>query len=317
MKHLGLVGRITHRSRLSALWCAWALLIAAPAHAEDPTSIADDLFNAGRAAYQRGEFSAAGRAFDEAGRKAPRSQTSYNAGVAWEAAGDAVRAANAFKAALTLGGLPANLAQDAEQRRARLAMPLGEISVEGPAGVSVEVAGLRDNLPFSTYEPPGNYAVSIEYAGGSREVREVRVEPGQIARLLVSEPASALPTRSAGVASPVAAPPVAHREPTRGAGFHTTAGIAALGVAGIASGAGLALGIRGLAARDRFDASGHTDADARSAALSLRTGANVALGAALLFSIGGVVLLFERPHRASATGFVGVGPSSLTLGGIF
>lgn len=286
-----------------------ACLVAGRAHAQDPTRVADDLFNAGSAAYQRGEFSAAARAFDEAERRAPRAETSYNAGIAWEAAGDARQAANALRVALDTGQLPERLASDAQARLTRLSAPFAELRVLAPAGTTVEIPGLlRETAPIFSYVDPGTYRLEVQYATGEHETRSVQVDQGQPAEVRFSGPAPA-PPPPPRVAPVVPTPPrQAHTS------WQTVVGITALGTAGVAAGTGLALGVRGLAARDRFDESGHLDANARNQALSLRTEANLAFAGALVFSALGVVLLVEAPRETRASAYLRVGPSSLELG---
>jgi len=281
-------------------------LLSSVAHAEDPTRAADDLFHAATAAYQRGEYSAAARAFDEAQRRAPRAETSYNAGIAWEAAGDLLRAANAFRVALATGPLPERLESDARARHARLAAPFAELDIDGPPSATVEISGvLRDHPPIATYIEPGSYRVSIEYALGKPESRSIVLEKGRKSSLIFREPPAPQPS------APKAAPTAASTS------WQLVMGITALGAAGIGAGTGLALGARGLTARDRFNESGHTDAGARDQALSLRTDADIAFGAALACSAVGVVLLLERPHNPATAATLRIGPGSLTFGSRF
>ncbi len=290
--------------------CFGATLFTTPLLAENPARIAEDLFNAARAAYQRGEFSAAARAFEEAGRRVPRPETSYNAGLAWEAGGEPLRAANALRAALDAEGLVEALAQDAERRLARLAMPFGLIRLSGPKTATAELPGVQtERLPFASFAEPGAHTLTITYAHGQRELRRVVVVQGHTLTLVFSEPADALPASHAETASP----PVASAS-----SWQLVTGIVALGAAGVAAGAGVALGVRGLSARDDFEASGRKDPQSRQEALSLRTYANVAFGSALACSLAGVVLLSQAPvSRRAASAFVTVSPSSVTLRGRF
>ena len=54
-------------------------------------------------------------------------------------------------------------------------------------------------------------------------------------------------------------------------------------------------GLRALAARDDFNASGYTDADARGRASDLRLATNVLWGGATLAGATGLVLLLTAP----------------------
>lgn len=286
---------------VGALLLALSLAHAHVSRADDATYAAENLFKSGAAAYQRGDYSAAGVAFDEAARHAPRAETSYNAGLAWEAAGEPLRAANAFHTALTAGALPEKLERDARERLDRLAAPFALLDITGPAGTVVQMEGaFREALPSQRYVIPGTHELEIEYPRGERETRAIVLARGANSKLELHAPA-APPKRL----------PEAVTAPSRS--WQLPLGVVALGVAGVSAGTGVALGARGLNARDRFDASGRTDADARNQALSLRTYADIAFGGALLFSGIGIVLLLDRPHADSASTRVGIGPGALSL----
>jgi tetratricopeptide (TPR) repeat protein len=276
------------------------LLLGRHALAQESTRVAEDFFKAGTAAYRRGDYSAAAREFEEAARRAPHAATSYNAGVAWQLAGDPLRAANALRLALESPGLPKDLEEDARTRHAELAPQFGEVSISGPTDALVEVPGLaRDHPPLRTYAVPGTLRISIEYASGRRDERNIGVERARTVQLAFAD-------------EPRKAPPLP--SPSSSSSSRTVTGIALLGAGGISAGAGIVLGVRGLAARNRFDDSGHTDADARDEALSLRNYANVAFAGALVLSTIGTVILVVKPTSSTQAAFFTVGPGFVGLG---
>ncbi|MEJ7733696.1 MAG: hypothetical protein WKG00_31435, partial [Polyangiaceae bacterium] len=79
---------------LIAGWCA-----PCAAHAGDST-VADDFFRAGSAAYARRDYRAAAAAFDAADREAPHAAAKYNAARAAAPAAAPARAADALQRAL-------------------------------------------------------------------------------------------------------------------------------------------------------------------------------------------------------------------------
>jgi hypothetical protein len=95
------------------------------------------------------------------------------------------------------------------------------------------------------------------------------------------------------------APPLVAFEPARSPDPQRTIGWVTAGT-GVALGVVTAvLGFSALAARDRFEASGYTDPDARADASALRTWTNVTLVAAAVCVIGGVALALTAPKYSS------------------
>lgn len=286
------------------------LVFSASARADEATRVADDLFNAASAAYQRGDYSAAARAFEEAGRRAPRPETSYNAGIAWEAAGDALRAANAFRAALALGPLPDALAADARERHARLAAQFAELHVVGPPEATIEIRGLfHEHPPLVTYVPPGAYQLELERVGGERERRALTLAAGELSEVHFEAPPVHRPEPRPIRQSPPASP--------KSVESVSVVGLIVLGSAGLATGAGVALGLRGLSARDRFDRSGHRDADARAEAISMRTAADLSFAGALALGAIGVVLLVKHHAEPPSSAWLSISPAALSFAGNF
>src|SRR5215208_164770 len=74
----------------------------------------------------------------------------------------------------------------------------------------------------------------------------------------------------------------------------------------------IVLGLSAVSARDDFDASGRSDAEARDRAVTLRTWTNVAWGAAAATAATGAVLLLSaRGGPARASSDLALGPASL------
>jgi len=249
----------------------------------DETRTAAELFRAGSTAFERGEYRAAALAYEEADRRLPHPMTLCNAGFAWDAAGEKARAADAFHGAILRGGLAEPQASNAARRLAELERELAaiEVTVAGGGDVTVEHA-VRRPAPVRIHLAAGEHEVRIDHPDGRRSNQRVRVSAGKVTPVSFSAPA------------PVRARVIRVREPAPEADPNPLLNIfgwAALGMATAAIGTGIYVGVRGRDARDDFVASGQTDNDLREEAITLRTWANVAFGAAVVFGGVGVTLL--------------------------
>jgi tetratricopeptide (TPR) repeat protein len=268
-----------------------ALSASAPrARADDPRAAAAELFRVGAQAFERGDFRAAALAFEEADRRSPNAITIYNAGLAWDSAGDAPRAADGFREARGRGGLADPKDAHARERLDHLERELGLIQVVAPPGAIVSVAHVvRRSAPIAAHVVPGSIEVRTEILEPALDASSPPKAVEQRKTIAVRAGESALVTfESTPRPSPVVAPKW---------------GWIALGGALAATGAGVALGASGLARRDAFDASGRTDVAAHDDAIGFRTGANVLFGGAVALGVAGLVILLvgaPKAPRASA-----------------
>jgi len=141
---------------------------------------------------------------------------------------------------------------------------------------------VRRPAPVRIHLAAGEHEVRIDHPDGRRSNQRVRVSAGKVTPVSFSAPA------------PVRARVIRVREPAPEADPNPLLNIfgwAALGMATAAIGTGIYVGVRGRDARDDFVASGQTDNDLREEAITLRTWANVAFGAAVVFGGVGVTLL--------------------------
>jgi hypothetical protein len=273
------------------------ILGSAAAGADDRDAAAQEIFRAGSAAYERGEFRAAALAFEAAHREAPHAAALYNAGIAWEAAKENGRAADAYEAALGLGGLEAGQDRDARAHLAALERMLARVEVRAPSGALVSLAHAEGRAaPVAVHVQAGAHEVRVTLVDGRALSRGVRVAAAERAVVTIEAPpaidAPALLPRVAqrpGVPAPAPAPPDEGSLPLRPIGW------AALGGGVLIGGAAVALGVAALDQRDAYNASGHRDADARDAAAGLRTWTNVAWVGAGVLALSGVVLLLAAP----------------------
>ncbi len=286
---------LARRSLVVALGFAVPLVLFAPA-AQATDAAAAEAFKAGASAYQKGDFRNAAASFERAYRESPRAAAIYNAGLAWEAAGESPRAADAYTAALDAGDLGGQQKKDAQTRLANLSKGLGHLDVTGPAGATISVEH-RDAapLPAKVYLTAGPHDLTARFDGGTSTKQQVTVAAGATTPVAVEAPKKV-------AAPPLAPPPVAStapKPPTSGSSPRKLAGFVSLGGAVVASGAAVYLGLSAVSAKNDFNDSGHKDLNAHDRADSLRTMTNVAWIAAGVLAATGVVLVLTAPSTPS------------------
>jgi hypothetical protein len=296
--------------RIAPVFVAATLSLSlATARARADEARARELFQKGQAAYAHKEYAAAAEAFEAAYREAPLGPPLYNAGRAWEAAGEGARAADDYDAAIRAGGLDALQLSDASGRLRALEASLGSLEVTGPEGAAVTVAHkTRAPVPLHVHLTPGDHPVQATFADGSQASRTVTIAPGANRSLLMVPPAPLAP-RPETAAPP---PPPSSRK---------TYAIVAFGVAGAGVAAGIITGVVGLEANDQYNASGNTSRPLRDRALTMRTASDVAWIGGGVFAATGVALLLwsPSPSSAPASGSVTVRafPAGASLAGSF
>jgi tetratricopeptide (TPR) repeat protein len=294
------------RSFGSAMLCMSLLHAAAVSAQQSP---AYELDERARAAFSAGRYAEAAQEFAAAHASSPHAKTAYNAALSWERAGDLTLAIDFYGKALALGSaLDEPRKRAAKERVAALAKQLGRLDVMRPVGGFVTVAHLkREPLPATFYLLPGSHELLIETRAGQTTRELVKVEQGQSLRLLIDVPGSEKTT---------APRPSSDRKTARtqaAAGeTSTTLGWVFLGAGAACASTAIALGLSAVSARDDFDASGRSDAEARDRAVTLRTWTNVAWGAAAATATTGVVLLLSaRGDPATTSSDLALGPASL------
>jgi hypothetical protein len=275
------------------------------ARGDDREEQAVEFFRAGSAAYQRGDYRAAARSFDAANKAVPRAVALYNEALAWEAATERPRAADAFAAALAMGGLGAAESARSTGALASLEKSLALVHVAGPAGSRASVEHVSDvTPPVDVHLEPGWHDV-VGVVDGVTLTRHVQVAAAQ--RLDVSlapEAEVPPPSQPAADASP-------RESSARGAPVRRVAGISLLGAGVATSVAAIVLGIDALAARDAFDESQDLNRGDHDRAYNLRLATNVCWGAAAaLGAAGGVLLLTTLGRGSQSSVVVGLGAIS-------
>ena len=288
-------------SRLCALLvCLSAFLFTVVALAQDQKNLARERFAEANAAHSRGEYLEAARLFEEAHRLAPAAGAKFNAGVAWDQAGDFPHAADAYETALEMGGLDQQDAKQAESRLSALKQVLGALRIEEPPGAVVSVAHLeRASVPARVHVRPGSYQLRAEIGAHSTTMR-ITIGAGEVKTVRFDKPGSGGVVEPSGPSSASAADnravstlPDERPKPIRSSAQKTWGWIA-LGAGVVLAGTAVYLGARTLNARDEYnkDRTSHSKYDD---AVALRTWTNVAAGGAVLTGGLGTVLLLTAP----------------------
>ncbi len=281
------------RSRSCALlMAAWCVLFA-PLAAAGGTDGAD-LFRSAQMAFSRGEHVRAAELFEQARHHAKQEPAQaaalYNAGRAWQQAGEMSRACTAYHGAIDIGGLPPVQVDDARLRRRALGASLLGVRLRGPSDVVATLGHQRNApLPLTVCLSPGEHRVTLTGGDGRSAAVAVAGAAGEIVSVPVAQLLAAMaprPLPDAPPASPSVLP---------------VAGWIALGVATSGGIATAALGALGLAAKDRYLESELTDLDAYEDAKGLRVWTNVALVGSISLALVGITLLWVAPDTDPKT----------------
>lgn len=268
-----------------------------------------------RDAFAREDFSAAGDAFEEAYRLEPHPATKYNAALAWEKAKDLPRAADAYEAALGASGLDDERAEAARSRLTALKPQLAYVTVSAPIGGTVSVEHVVEApIPVRFHLSPGEHTIEIRRASGRVTTQSLSLKAGTSTPLSQGDSDGAAPLDAARASQSPAVHPGPPPSRAEKSCSSCTWGWVSIGAGAVAAGASVYFGLRTLSARDDFEASNRTDADAHDDAVSSRTLTNVALGVAAVGVGVGVVLLLSSPSsEAPATRVqLRVGPGGAT-----
>lgn len=247
-------------------------------------------FDTGLTLYQQGRMRDSASEFLTAFELAPHGDAMFNAGLAFDGAGDSAGAATAFAWALELG-MRTDAAPEAKSRLSRLTPRLGTLRVTAAEDATVEVSPFRRRAsPTLFYALPGMVLVSVTHGDGSVTARRVRVRARLQSSVDFDQPAPQTPARA-----PLQ-PPQAEPErtfPWRTVGWVSLSTGAAAGIGAVL------LRQSALSAKDDYDASGHTDAAARQRALDRNRWTNVALvGAVALSGVGAGILVLHREPQS-------------------
>lgn len=286
------------RRLLSSAAALWVCITCATHVRADEAA---ELDKKARAAFEAKDYQGAAEAFREAYRNKPHPATRYNEALAWDKGGELARAADAYEAALEAEGLDAGRTEAARTRLAALKQQLAYVSVENPIGGTVTSEQI-DNaaIPVRFHLAPGSHDIVVKQPSGATTQRKLSLRAGTTTILAIdAEKDVVTSTPKQTMEEPRTAPdkpppaPTPRPEADAGCSSCSTWGWVALGGAVAAAGAGAYFGVRTLSARDDFEASNKTDADAHDRAVQSRTLTNVAFGVAAVAGGVGVYLLLS------------------------
>jgi hypothetical protein len=282
--------------------CTLAALLAlmtwsAACGAEDKAEAAGRLFEEASKAFASKDYAAAARAFDRANQWMPHGATKYNAAKAWEAAGQAGRAAQAYSDALQMEGLSKTQASDARDRLTELSKEVSRVDVVAPAGARVWVADIAGGRsPIRTYLPRGKHSVRVVFSDQRSETVRITVGTEPQVVNIVPPPEGQDSAEVKRSEAPKPEPVVEDSSSVRPWGW------VALAAAGVSAGAAIGLGIGAVSARDEFSASGNKDRSAHDRAETLQNWTNVSWVATGVFgAAGAIVLLTTSPSKTDAS----------------
>jgi hypothetical protein len=301
------------RAPIGLAWCVASLLAASTLWAQN----AAELDKKARAAFDAKDYEGAARTFEEAYKLKPHPATQYNAALAWEKAGELARAADAFESALDSEGLDEGRAGASRDRLAALKRQLGYVFVSKPIGATLSVAHVEKlAIPAKIHLTPGTHEIIVRRPDGSTEKKSVSVRAGESLELAFEGGGLGPGPAPAPDEPPESKPtPVVDEPAAGGSCSQCTWGWVAIGAGAVGAGVGAYFGLRTLSARDEFEDSNRTDAEARDRAVSSRTLSNVGFGVAIVGIGVGVVLLLTAPdskQEAATRTELRVGPTGVS-----
>lgn len=301
---------LTELSRAAAvLAMSFACASAAHAEEEDPKI----LFGKGEAAAKAGDNAAAGLFFERAALARPKGAAHLAAARAFEASGNAARAADHYARAEVLGVEQADQAQISASL-VKLRATLGAVLVQG-AGEAYLEDGVRLPLPATFHQTPGEHRLIVIRGAGAKEERfNVTLFSGAVATFVL--PARKPRTQEQVRPEPEPEPqdkPMQLRKP------FFIIGLTGFGLAVVGGATTIGLGVATNAASEDYEAKYGSNPPASAqdeydSAYALRDGTNAAIGVTVgMAAIGGAFFIASFFMKDDDGAAVGVSPSGVTL----
>lgn len=286
------------------------------ARADGSTDQAAHLFRAGTDSYAHGEFTQAARQFESAYRIAPRGAAIYDAGLAWEQAGEIARAADDFASAIGNPDTSSQQRSDATSRLKALEARVARLVVTGPADAHATVDdGSAAGLPLGVHLMPGSHTLLVAYADGRTESRDVDARAGAEVVVRLTEPAEAATQEQPTEAPPPKEAPAPAPAPDEGASTRRMLAWVSVSTAGLASVLAIVFYVQGENALNKFE-SDRTDPNLHDQAVTDRTVTQVLAGVAGALVATSVVLYLTSLGSSSSSSTstsLRVGPTGAAL----
>jgi Tetratricopeptide repeat len=271
-------------------------------------------FEEGTRAFDAGDFTRAGEAFEAAYQLAPHEDPLWNAARAWHKAGEPARAANLY--ARYLHDAPPNARDRASATAAlgQLASKLAQIEVHLGDGVEDPRVDGAEIHGMVVYLVPGMHVLRARSAQGEVESRQTIEAGGRVSVLLAPAPAPPAPAAPSAPPAPREAPPPSAPAPS---GWSPIVVVVEGGVTLVLTGLAVWSGLETLATLRSFEAT--PTQESLDAGRSQEVRSNVligaAIGAAALTAITAVWFV-DWGGRGRAVK-VGLGPGAMALRGRF
>jgi hypothetical protein len=270
-------------------------------------------FEDGTRAFERGDFEGAANYYEQAYELVPNGGVAYNAALAWEAAANVPRAADALARAAQTPGLPKHRAQDVSLRLSKALAKVSIVDVSCPAGTTVSLGYARDRAcPSRLYALPGEIEITAKHADAQTTSRRVSGVAGGVVSVTMDAPEP----------PPERPPPPPPPPPETGQGdVQRVVGWVLVGTGAALFGTSFPVGVAGMNARDDFNGD-RDNADLRDEAIRLRTVSNALWISGLAVAGAGVVVVLTAPSEPdteaspSAVGFC-IAPGAASLCGRF
>ncbi len=131
---------------------------------------ASGLFEQGKTAFARGDYAAAGRAFDQAHAASPHHSALWNAALAWEKGAEPAKAANRFAGYLDEAPPDARDRDTALSRLQALRDRLGRLELKAEGLTDLQVNG-QPVSSTTVYVSPGSHVITARK--GSESIRQL------------------------------------------------------------------------------------------------------------------------------------------------
>jgi len=310
---------------LAALFTALAMLSTPRvAHAQDDAQTAEARRLYGEAKKLMGDkkYKDAALAFESAGRLKANAVALYTAAQAWELAGEAARAADAYALALATPKLNDAQKQKSEERLGELSKELGVAAVNGDEGTRVRLDDhMEVGVPAKLHASAGEHTLHITRADGGSDTRKLTFEAGKSLEVDADERPEAQPDApkvkkvklSESRKVPVDDSP-------KGPSAWKTVGFIGIGAGVAALGGGVLLGLSAKDAEDTYKK--QPTRETFDHAKGLESSTNIMLITGGVLTAAGVTLvvwqsLKKEKSPAQTSLRVTLGPSAVVAGGRF
>jgi len=282
------------------------------ARADESTEQAARLFRAGTESYAHHAFREAARQFESAYRIAPRGAAIYDAGLAWEQAGEAARAADDFATAIGNGDTSSQQRSDATARLKALEARLARLVVTGPADAHVTVDdGSESSLPLGVHLAPGTHALFVTYAGGRTESQDVDARAGAEVVVRLTTPGNAASAQEPASRSSGETPPRATND--GGASTRRTLAWISLAGVGVASAFAVYFYVQGDNALNEYKRDNDSRQDLHDEAVTDRTVTQVLAAFASALAVTSGILFFTSSSGSPSATSLRVGPTGASF----